>query len=216
MEREAGGNARWGQNEMSAFPWGAHYVPVPAARAAWCASCSTISACSTAHLGRAAPGAMPRSERLFIHGRWQEGLEPAVGPTRRDRDQFARFEDAMRGASRPAAASRCRSRLVAGASPLDTLSMARGSIARGSIRRGCAGSSTTPAATTTARWRGDVSAWAGIHYFAARDGDDESGPLTWPEGNGWIVRRLLERLEPHGSDHRACVPGGAPRCGGAC
>lgn len=39
----------------------------------------------------------------------------------------------------------------------------------------------------------EVSAWAGLHYFAAREADDP-GPLTWPEGNGWIVRRLLERL----------------------
>jgi hypothetical protein len=40
---------------------------------------------------------------------------------------------------------------------------------------------------------GDVSAWAGLLYYAAREADDQ-GPLTWPEGNGWIVRRLLERL----------------------
>jgi Protoporphyrinogen oxidase len=39
----------------------------------------------------------------------------------------------------------------------------------------------------------DVSAWAGLLYFAGRDAEEE-GPLTWPEGNGWIVRRLLERL----------------------
>jgi hypothetical protein len=39
----------------------------------------------------------------------------------------------------------------------------------------------------------DVSAWAGLHYFASRE-TDEKGPLTWPEGNGWIVRRLLERV----------------------
>jgi hypothetical protein len=39
----------------------------------------------------------------------------------------------------------------------------------------------------------NVSAWAGVHYFASR-GDDDDGPLTWPEGNGWIVRRLLARL----------------------
>ncbi len=35
-------------------------------------------------------------ERLFIHGRWQEGLEPAVGPARRDRDQMARFDERVR------------------------------------------------------------------------------------------------------------------------
>jgi hypothetical protein len=39
----------------------------------------------------------------------------------------------------------------------------------------------------------DTSAWAGVHYFASRE-PDEKGPLTWPEGNGWIVRRMLERL----------------------
>ena len=38
-----------------------------------------------------------------------------------------------------------------------------------------------------------TSAWAGIHYFASRE-PEEKGPLTWPEGNGWIVRRLLERV----------------------
>ena len=38
-----------------------------------------------------------------------------------------------------------------------------------------------------------TSAWAGVQYFASRE-PEEKGPLTWPEGNGWIVRRLLERL----------------------
>jgi hypothetical protein len=39
----------------------------------------------------------------------------------------------------------------------------------------------------------NTSAWAGIQYFASRE-PEEKGPLTWPEGNGWIVRRLLERF----------------------
>ena len=38
-----------------------------------------------------------------------------------------------------------------------------------------------------------MSAWAGLHYFASRDTDDK-GPLTWPEGNGWIVKQLLTRV----------------------
>jgi glycine/D-amino acid oxidase-like deaminating enzyme len=29
MERQAGGNARWGENDITAYPWAAHYVPVP-------------------------------------------------------------------------------------------------------------------------------------------------------------------------------------------
>ena len=41
----------------------------------------------------------------------------------------------------------------------------------------------------------DTSAWAGIHYFASRAAE-EKGPLTWPEGNGWIARRLIDRVRP--------------------
>ncbi len=38
-----------------------------------------------------------------------------------------------------------------------------------------------------------VSAWAAIHYYASRENEDK-GPFTWPEGNGWIARRLLAKL----------------------
>ncbi|MBV8818603.1 MAG: hypothetical protein JO022_09625 [Acidobacteriaceae bacterium] len=39
----------------------------------------------------------------------------------------------------------------------------------------------------------NTSAWAGVHYFAAREPEDR-GPLVWPEGNGWITRQLLAKL----------------------
>lgn len=29
LEKEVGGNAQHGQNKVSAYPWGAHYIPVP-------------------------------------------------------------------------------------------------------------------------------------------------------------------------------------------
>jgi phytoene dehydrogenase-like protein len=38
-----------------------------------------------------------------------------------------------------------------------------------------------------------TSAWAGIHYHASRQHEDR-GPLTWPEGNGWILRKLMQKL----------------------
>jgi hypothetical protein len=43
-----------------------------------------------------------------------------------------------------------------------------------------------------------VSAWAGIHYFACRGstaGEERDHVLTWPEGNGFVVRQLLERYK---------------------
>ena len=46
-----------------------------------------------------------------------------------------------------------------------------------------------------------TSAWAGLHYHACRDGQaanaDAHNVLTWPEGNGWLVKRLIEWLSVH-------------------
>ena len=39
----------------------------------------------------------------------------------------------------------------------------------------------------------DVSAWAGLHYYACRE-DVEANLFTWPEGNGWVVKQLLKRF----------------------
>src|SRR5215471_3651081 len=33
-ETQPGGNSRWGQNEITAYPWAAHYLPVPGPKAA--------------------------------------------------------------------------------------------------------------------------------------------------------------------------------------
>ena len=51
----------------------------------------------------------------------------------------------------------------------------------------------------------DTSAWAGVHYYASRE-PTEQGPLTWPEGNAWIARRLAAKV-PRSHDHRRA---GAP------
>lgn len=40
----------------------------------------------------------------------------------------------------------------------------------------------------------NVSAWAGLHYFASRVGEgmntDSQSVVTWPEGNGWLSNQL--------------------------
>src|SRR6185436_7031896 len=118
-------------------------------------------------------------ERLFIHGRWQEGLEPLVGPTARDRDQFARFDeriDQFRATGRfavPVAAGLDAEAIP----PEDSLSMAAwldrerfdSPWLRWMIDYACR--------DDYGALSKDVSAWAGLYYFAARD-SDEAGPLT--------------------------------------
>jgi glycine/D-amino acid oxidase-like deaminating enzyme len=195
MSAQPGGNSRWGENETSAYPWGAHYVPVPGKGA-------TFVRELFAELGVLKPDGswderylcFAPQERLFLHGRWQEGIEPAVGLTAADREQFRRLADITDGLR---ATGRFTVPLENGLSaqdaPLDRVSFA-------------AWLSENRFDSKALRWyanyvcrddygalASDVSAWAGLHYFASREADDK-GPLTWPEGNGWIVKQLLARV----------------------
>jgi glycine/D-amino acid oxidase-like deaminating enzyme len=192
LESQAGGNARWGENEISSYPWAAHYVPVPDRRA-------TLVRELFEELGVLLNGEWEErylcfapQERLFLHGRWQEGLEPAVAATARDHEQYRRFGDCI-AALRSTGQFTVPMELGARPSPLDQLSMAEwmrrerfdSPYLNWYVNYACRDDYGAPAA--------EVSAWAGIHYFASRE-PEEKGPLTWPEGNGWIMRRLLARL----------------------
>jgi glycine/D-amino acid oxidase-like deaminating enzyme len=194
MEDHPGGNSRWGENEISAYPWGAHYVPVPGKHAVLVRELFE-------DLGVWKDGKWEErylcfspQERLFLYGRWQEGIEPAIGIETRDREQFRRFAgrvEEFRGTGQFTIP------MESGARPsdLDRLSFdewLRGEGFDSPYLKWYLNYATRDdyGAPTSA-----VSAWAGLHYFASRE-PEEKGPLTWPEGNGWIVKKLLARLGP--------------------
>ncbi|MBK9166324.1 MAG: FAD-dependent oxidoreductase [Bryobacterales bacterium] len=193
MEDRAGGNARWGENEISQYPWAAHYVPVPGPG-------PSLARELFEELGLFEDGepserhlCFSPQERLFLQGRWQEGLEPAGTP--KDIDQYKRFSDRMadfraNGAFRIPAGDSLR------LGELDRLSMRDWLLREGFdssyLQWYCDYSCRDDYGCSSA----DASAWAGIHYFAARE-DHDPGPFTWPEGNGWLVKRLLERVGTH-------------------
>ena len=195
MESQPGGNARWGENAVSRYPWAAHYLPVPNKESAL-----VRELCE--ELGLLEDGkwnerylCFSMQERLFMHNRWQDGLEPEVGSTARDREQYKRFAERMREFR---ATGQFTKPIDIGAtpSPLDAISfedwMKRERFDSEALRW-YANYSTRDDYGALAR---DTSAWAGIHEFASREPEDK-GPLTWPEGNGWIVQRLLKRLAAH-------------------
>jgi len=202
MEPHAGGNSRWGEHEITPFPWAAHYVPVPGPDAVELRAFFTDLGVLEGDQWNERALCFAPQERLFIHGRWQEGIEPQVGPTDRDRDQFKRFDDRIQafrdtGAfTIPSSRGRRARAHTDDIAALDTLSMAAWMAREGFDSRylrwwveyGCR--------DDYGALMSDVSAWAGIHYHASRPAE-EPGPLTWPEGNGWIVRRLLERVGTH-------------------
>jgi glycine/D-amino acid oxidase-like deaminating enzyme len=197
MAEHAGGNARWGENEISRYPWAAHYVPVPGKKA-------TLVRELFEELGVLRNGVWEErylcfspQERLYLHGRWQEGIEPVTAATARDREDFARFAARMNDFRATAqftipmelGTTDLRSK----ASPLDRFSIAdwlkqerfTSPYLYWYVNYACRDDYGALAR--------DTSAWAAVHYFASRE-PDEKGPLTWPEGNGWITRRLLEKL----------------------
>jgi len=197
MNAQAGGNARWGENEVSAYPWAAHYVPVPGPKAEYVRELfEDLGVLKNGQWEERALCFAPQ-ERLFLYGRWQEGIEPAVGLTPKDREQFQRLEDLF-GKFR--ASGEFTIPLERGKSAkfaqLDRISFADWLEQQGCTSRLVSWYMNYACRDDYGAMARDTSAWAGIHYFSSREAE-EKGPLTWPEGNGWITRRLLERVGEH-------------------
>ncbi len=210
LEKTAGGNARSGENPVSRYPWAAHYVPLANHEAVYVRELFE-------ELGISRDGKYSErylcfapQERLFLYGRWQEGLEPDIAVTRRDREQFRRFNAVI---AEQRATGQFTIPIEMGARPSDLDSMNAtewldrnrfdSPMLRWYVDYACRDDYGAHASAT--------SAWAGIHYFASREHEDK-GPVTWPEGNGWMVRELMKRV---GSRVRAGAPVYAIRRDGA-
>ena len=193
LEAEAGGNARSGRNDVGPYPWGAHYVPVPGKRA-------TLARALFEDLGILRDGVWDErslcfspQERLFWRGRWHEGFEPFLLDTPSGRAESSRFMQHVAAFRASGEFTVPLSLGAPAASALDTVTFAawleregfRSPALRWYADYACRDDYGTRATET--------SAWAGLHYFAAREHNDP-GPLTWPAGNGWIVERLLDRV----------------------
>ena len=197
MEPEIGGNSRCGQNEVSAYPWGAHYIPVPNAESALVREILTeFGAWQDGQWNERFLCHSPQ-ERLFIHGRWQEGLEPEIGATQADHAEYRRFLERI-ATFRATGAFTIPFALGEGkggalVAELDTITFAawldREGFRSNYLRWFCDYSTRDDYGAGSA----EISALAGVHYFAARE-HEEKGPLTWPEGNGWLLRKLTAKL----------------------
>ena len=194
MNEQLGGNSRWGQNEITPYPWAAHYVPVPGPKATYVRELFE-------ELGVLRNGEWEErylcfapQERLYLYGRWQEGIEPAIGLGSEDRAQFRKLEDRIHQFRTTGGfAIPMESGLSAGQHELDRISFDEWLRQEGMGSRIMNWYMNYCCRDDYGALAADTSAWAGIHYFASRE-PEEKGPLTWPEGNGWIVKRLLERV----------------------
>jgi hypothetical protein len=195
MNRQPGGNSRWGENQITAYPWAAHYVPIPGRHAEYVRELF-------ADLGVLKPDGhweerylcFTPQERLFTYGHWQEGIEPAAGLTAADREQFKRFTEltselrASGGFTIPLERGRQEKH-----APLDRISFATWLSQNKFTSKPLLWYANYACRDDYGALASDTSAWAGLHYFSSRE-NEEKGPLTWPEGNGWIARQLLARV----------------------
>ncbi len=217
LEPREGGTSAWGANGTTRYPWGAHYLPVPGPDAVWVRELLEEMGVLE---GRGADGepiygerhlCFDPEERLFLDGKWREGLFPGDGASEDDLAQSRRFREAMtrhrgmrdssgrRAFAIPIEASSRDAELLAldrttMAAFLDSLGITSKRV-RWWVEYACRDDFGCSLATT--------SAWAGIHYWASRV---EDGPLlTWPEGNGRLVRAMMERIGPRVETGRVAV-----------
>lgn len=212
LEGAAGGTARAGANQVSAYPWGAHYITAPMREntelLALLDRFGVIEGYDAAGepLFREEMLCREPQERVFDGGEWHEGIYPHALDEPHEQAQFAAFQQKMeafaalrdaRGRRAFAVPSAASSVELPQLAELDRLSMDAWMAAQGwsspRLRRlvdyACRDDFGARATQT--------SAWAGVHYYASRlhgHGSDPQPVLTWPEGNGWLVKRLFERV----------------------
>lgn len=211
LEDVAGGTSKSGRNAVSAFPWGAHYLPAPldtiGPTPRLLREMGLVTGSDEAGVPQYAEEALlaEPEERVFYKGHWYEGLYLRAGASDQDLEELRRFDARMAefaalrdGKGRKAfAVPTARSSDDAELTALDRTSMAQWLEANG-FR------------SPRLKWMVDyacrddfggraehVSAWAAIWYFAARnegEGRRNAGYLTWPEGNGRLVRHFVESI----------------------
>ncbi|MCO4292196.1 NAD(P)-binding protein [Solitalea sp. MAHUQ-68] len=215
LDNHTGGNSSKGKNEISAYPWGAHYLPIPDPSDSSIISFLTEIGCITGF----SPEGLPiyneyhlcfdPEERLYIRGQWQEGLIPNLGLSLEERTEIERFFKLM-----------------------EYYKTAKGIDGKYAFAIPLKDSSSDPTFINLDKisfitflekekfrskhllWYlnyackddfgstlNETSAWAGIHYFASRKGKAANAKngdlLTWPEGNAWLAEQLRSQVADH-------------------
>ncbi len=222
LESAPGGTARSGSNRFISFPWGAHYIPTPMKE-----NTPLISLLSemgvvegTDKNGEPVVGEQflcrDPEERVFYKGRWYEGLYLHAGESEEDKQQLQKFNAEVDHwiAWRDGRGRRAFTIPVSACSDdAEVTTLDRMSMLDWMNQRGLTG--------PRLRWwidyacRDDygmtldqTSAWAGLFYFCSRvatPGVESQSLITWPEGNGRLVRHLFEKAKANIQLDRAAV-----------
>lgn len=216
LEDQPGGNSRGHQMAGMRCPLGAHYLPTPGPHAQAVSEWLHELGVARHELGRTvyderylchAP-----QERLFIGdpaggrgGHWQEGLLPVSGASAETLTQYRRFARMVRElqAAHPFRLPTALAPWPAGLAALDAQPFEHWLASHGFGDAWLRGYLDYCCRDDYGAGLEQVSAWAGLHYFASRHGFHAPGDeaeaerdavLTWPQGNAWLTERLAAGL----------------------
>lgn len=213
LENHLGGNSSNGENKYSKFPLGAHYLPLPNKQDAALLQFLEEEKIIIGYDSKGFPKfdeqqlTFAPDERLFYKNNWQEGLVPKTGNSLEEDFQFKKFflkMDAFRAGKGadgkyffdiPLSLSSSEATIQA----FDTITMQQWCEEEGFNSKPLFDYIDYCCRDDFGLGISHVSAWAGIHYFAARKQDstqdNKDNVLTWPEGNARLAHHLQKYAE---------------------
>ena len=222
LEKAPGGTSRSGTSGGFAFPWGAHYIPAPMKENTALISLLDEMGVIESKDNDGEPVIAEQflcrdpEERIFYKGRWYEGLYLHAGASADDEQQMDSFNaEVNRWVTWRDAKGRRAFTLPVSACSDDAEVTALDRISMGAWMDQHGFSSPRLRWWVEYACRDDygmtlnqTSAWAGLFYFCARvlkPGAESQSLITWPEGNGRLVRHLADRTKAQVQLDRAVV-----------
>ncbi len=222
LESRYGGTSTSDRGTPTAYPWGAHYLPVPFKEneklIELLGEMSLIELIDSDGEPQIKEQFLVRDpeERIFFEGRWYGGLYPSAGASEMDLRELAVFEkeiskwvdwrdsNGKRAFVVPVENCSVDAEVVA----LDQISFADWLDSKGlnspRLRWYCDYACRDDYGLRTEQ----TSAWAGLFYFCSRvrKGGEESQPfVTFPEGNGRYVNHFVSKVSQHLRDSALVV-----------
>jgi len=205
LEDEPGGNSRGHAMQGLRCPIGAHYLPLPGPQAGdiqdWLVEIGLAKSTATGLKWDERHLCHSPQERLFINGRWQDGMLPLVPRDSATQAQYRLLARIVADLGRLGfALPTARAPWTPAHAALDAVPAARWLREQGLhdplllayLDYCCRDDYGAGIAT--------VSAWALAHYFASRhgfsapgdDANDRDPVLTWPDGNAPLAQALRQ------------------------
>lgn len=211
MQNEIGGNSKAGNSQAGAYPWGAHYLPIPSLKQKELLEFLLESNIIT-HYENGLPYyrdeyvCFDNKERLYMQGKWQDGLIPFLHMPDDEQKRIKKFFDFVNELKNkqdvtgkyyfdiPVHLSSNDNEIIY-TNKLTAQEWLHQESYTGEYLlwylNYCLSDDFGSSLQTT-------SAWAMLHYFASRRGAAANAGyddiLTWPEGNAFLIRKLQAQI----------------------